>query len=176
MAVVRSLTEAKILDELDRGIVGMTLEPSGNLKASTRGGSVIQIGNVRGTPGSPGSPGSPGQQGTTGVNQDTGWINVSTFGSSWASFGPSWTPRFRKLNGVVYLNGLLSGTISNITLFTLPEGFRPTASELHLIGHCGNPGGNTTWGIGISPDGKVAYKFGGQQTWFSIDAVSFAAG
>lgn len=52
---------------------------------------------------------------------DSGWINI-TLTNSWVTNG-GLTPAYRKLNGVVYLRGRISGGSGNP--FTLPAGYRP---------------------------------------------------
>lgn len=52
---------------------------------------------------------------------DTGWINLALL-NSWVTSG-GLTPGYRKLNGVVYLRGRISG--GSGTPFTLPAGYRP---------------------------------------------------
>lgn len=55
---------------------------------------------------------------------DTDWI-YPTFASGWSAFDAFHiAPRYRRLNGVVYLQGLAKGP-SGSTIFTLPAGFRP---------------------------------------------------
>lgn len=58
---------------------------------------------------------------------DSGWI-VPTLGNSWVNHGGVYaTAAYRKINGVVYLKGLIkNGTLAQ-TVFQLPVGYRPTA-------------------------------------------------
>lgn len=61
---------------------------------------------------------------------DTGWI-TPTLLNSWVNFGaPYRTCQYRRLNGVVYVSGLLKSgtTTANTVLFNLPAGFRPSAN------------------------------------------------
>jgi hypothetical protein len=50
------------------------------------------------------------------IGGDTGWLNLAGVGG---------TVQYRRLNGVVYLQGSTTPTASNQTQFTLPVGFRP---------------------------------------------------
>jgi hypothetical protein len=61
---------------------------------------------------------------------DTGWVAMS-LSNGWVTFGGAFqTPRYRRLNGVVYVQGFIkSGTTADNTLiYTLPAGFRPAAT------------------------------------------------
>lgn len=62
---------------------------------------------------------------------DTGWITPSLL-NSWVSVGGQ-TIQYRRLNGIVYLRGRASGG-TTATIFTLPEGFRPTQSFVVAVG------------------------------------------
>lgn len=57
---------------------------------------------------------------------DSGWITVSAFSNSWGH--GSVDVAYRKLNGVVYLRGVISGGSSGAA-FTLPAGYRPGESS-----------------------------------------------
>lgn len=58
---------------------------------------------------------------------DTTWTNVASFTNSWTSVQ---TPRFILLGRIVYLNGVITGGTIATTAFTLPVGYRPSASCL----------------------------------------------
>lgn len=65
---------------------------------------------------------------------DTGWVALP-LSNTWVNFGGGYSAaRYRRLNGVVYVTGLIkSGTVSpGSTIGTLPAGFRP-ASQLPKI-------------------------------------------
>jgi hypothetical protein len=65
--------------------------------------------------------------------EDSGWVEITTFVSGWSSYqvgiGNDWTPRYRKRNGVVNLEGLVNGGPTG-TCTTLPVGFRPGTGRL----------------------------------------------
>jgi hypothetical protein len=67
---------------------------------------------------------------------DTGWIQITTFVNSWTATDPVY---YRRLNGVVYWRGTLSGGTS-AAMFTIPAGFRPVSAGAFL---CAN-GTSTT--------------------------------
>jgi hypothetical protein len=61
---------------------------------------------------------------------DTDWIELTGFINGASAYqtglGNPWTPRYRKQNGVVYLEGLVNaGTTATVHICTLPAGFRP---------------------------------------------------
>ena len=62
---------------------------------------------------------------------DSSWINITTFSNSTSSFDANTTVRYRRKNGIVYLDGSIKGgTVqtngTTYLLFTLPTGYRPT--------------------------------------------------
>ena len=63
---------------------------------------------------------------------DSGWVNITSFGTGWAAFNANWPPQYRKLsNGMVMLRGLLAKSSALTlpeTMVTLPAGFRPVMS------------------------------------------------
>lgn len=69
---------------------------------------------------------------------DSGWIDVGTTGAppflnSWTNYGSTWSKAgYRKINGIVYLKGLVSRSTSRaFSVFALPVGYRPEA-DLHV--------------------------------------------
>lgn len=66
----------------------------------------------------------------------TGWLNGA---SPYATSG-SWVPRYRKVNGIVYMAGLFNSgaTTTPLHVFTLPVGYRPGSGETMIaIPHTG---------------------------------------
>ena len=64
------------------------------------------------------------------VREDTGWI-TPTLLNGWVNLGGSnRSAQYRRLNGVVSITGTLKSgvTAANTVIFTLPAGFRPSAS------------------------------------------------
>lgn len=65
------------------------------------------------------------------VAGDTGWI-AAPLVNSWVNYGGAYgAARYRRLNGVVYITGLVKlGSIAGAAaIFTLPAGFRPAAQR-----------------------------------------------
>lgn len=59
------------------------------------------------------------------VGDDTGWIPAPLV-NGWVDYGSNWTgARYRRVNGMVYLQGVVKNGTAPGTIFTLPEGFRP---------------------------------------------------
>jgi hypothetical protein len=57
---------------------------------------------------------------------DTGWISVTSFNNNFSGGSVA----YRRINGVVYLRGRVSGGTAGSGAFVLPEGFRPSAIEV----------------------------------------------
>jgi len=68
--------------------------------------------------------------GSAWVTNDTGWITPG-LGSSWVVSG-GLTPQYRRLNGIVFMRGRISGGTS-ATVFTLPAGFRPSQTLVTAV-------------------------------------------
>jgi hypothetical protein len=69
--------------------------------------------------------GTPGTWNSIGGVTDTAWTNVPSLSGSWVNSSP--VPAYVRINGIVYLRGvIISGTI-NTAAFTLPAGYRPSA-------------------------------------------------
>lgn len=62
---------------------------------------------------------------------DSGWI-AATLAGTWTNFGSGWhTAAYRKIDGVVYLRGLVTGGTG--TILTLPAGYRPAATLMFPV-------------------------------------------
>jgi len=71
---------------------------------------------------------------------DTGWINA-TLSSGWTPVGiPGNTMQYRRLNGIVYIQGAAGTTGAGATAFTLPVGFRPAAQKVLWVDGSGVQG------------------------------------
>ena len=81
----------------------------------------------------------------------TAWIQVGTFQNSWSA---STTVYYRKLNGVVYLRGIIAGG-STGTAFILPSGFRPITNSAFSV-----VSGATQTTVTVSAAGLVAATSG----------------
>lgn len=112
---------------------------------------------------------------------DSGWLKVGTSGNSpflngWANYptGDWADAAYRKINGIVFLKGLLTRASSrNIAMFQLPIGFRPFES-MHFGTLTQNVSDSDYLGIHIGTTGMVSGRaIGGG--WVSVDGVSFPA-
>lgn len=66
---------------------------------------------------------------------DSGWI-APTLLNSWVNFGSTFdTAAYRKIGEVVYVRGLIKSgtTTSGTTIFTLPSGYRPSATRKAIV-------------------------------------------
>lgn len=104
---------------------------------------------------------------------DSGWL-VPTLSSSWVNYGSNYSiARYRKKDGVVYLEGMLnSGTYANNSgttpIFTLPVGMRPSKRLLHSV----KTSSATIPGrVDIFENGVVQAVEG--SGWLSLDGIVF---
>ena len=95
---------------------------------------------------------------------DSGWITVS-FQNGWSHYDSTYGDvRYRKINGVVHIEGLMKGgTISTSSpAFTLPVGFRP---KTRLLGVTYSSGGAGR--LDINTNG-YALPYSGSNVWYSV--------
>jgi hypothetical protein len=112
-----------------------------------------------------GTPGTWVQVGAGAT--DTAWTAVSAFTNSWVSFGaPEFAPGFRLVNGWVRLRGCMKSGTSGTAAFTLPSGYRPTAT-------CGFPAvaNGAFASVSIASTGAVTAT--GSNASFFLDNISF---
>jgi hypothetical protein len=104
--------------------------------------------------------------------EDSGWLflGVDTpFGTSWVDYGSTYAgARYRKINNVVYIEGLVkNGTIGQ-SIFTLPVGYRPYGRIMFAT-----VSNNLFGRLDILSDGTVMPQVG-NSSYFSI-SCSFVA-
>jgi hypothetical protein len=97
-------------------------------------------------------------------------------GTGWTGIGPVSETRavgYRKdAGGVVHLQGAVGRTSgTNDVISQLPPGFRP-AGKVYLLAFAN---GGTTAALEVDPDGALRYFGGGQETFISLEDVSFIA-
>lgn len=107
---------------------------------------------------------------------DSGWLNLS-LNTGWTVYSSgSWgNLMYKKINGVVYLRGLVNNaTASNTTIATLPVGYRPTttARMVASMGHATSVG-TAAARIDISLGGVITVPAGPYSNWLSLN-ISFA--
>lgn len=103
---------------------------------------------------------------------DSGWVNLP-YANGWRDYGGSWEPgRYRKLNGVVYLQGLISsGTVtSQTTMATVPAGFRPAGDKHYPVASAAAYGQ-----INVFADGRITTNAPLSNAWVSLANVSWIA-
>ena len=121
---------------------------------------------------------------------DTGWISaVSLLKSGFAQHSASDPPVYRKVGKTVRLSGAvtptatISGSDDEVTIYTLPAGYRPSASCYSLC----QGSGNAIWLCGVTTDGavtfsrhrdatitnKYAYANTGASEWLKFDVTFF---
>lgn len=112
----------------------------------------------------------------TGANlNDSGWITPTPYGGSWVGAGGSWegSAGYRKINGIVYLKGvLINGTVGQAPFF-LPAGYRPLKDRGF---YTGAPNGTTQTRTHIrASDGAVYIDVGGTNGGWFLDGINFPA-
>lgn len=110
------------------------------------------------------------------------WNNITSFSSPISNYDSSNPVRYRKKNGVVYLEGYIKGGTSQTNgtgygLFTLPTECRPTRAISFPIVRAGNTSGtiptSTVVGrIDILPNG-IVYGVNYSNIWSSLSGISF---
>lgn len=102
------------------------------------------------------------------------WIALALL-NSWANYGGgTYTAAFnRDSMGAVRIRGLIRNglTTAGTILCYLPSGYRPL-SQVNAVAMCS---GGTTAHVQIRPDGAVTILAGGNNTWLSLDNISFLA-
>lgn len=100
--------------------------------------------------------------------EDTGWINATLL-NSWVAFGSGFsTPGYRRLNGMVYLRGVVKDGVltQGTSIFTLPAGFRPSATLRFATVS------STAFAImHVTAAGAVATEIVGSASSLSLDSV-----
>jgi hypothetical protein len=102
----------------------------------------------------------------------TAWTGATLL-NSWVNFGaPDQGARYRKIGGVVYLQGLIrSGTATAGTIvLTLPAGFRPAAT---LVFATFNASGATR--LDVDASGNVSGPLGLVATYTTLSGIQFPA-
>lgn len=83
------------------------------------------------------------------------------------------SPSFRRINGIVYLRGLIEKTsaiVSGETMFTLPVGYRPILQAHMFV----TISANALARVDIQSTGVVTI-LSGNASWLSLDGISFPA-
>ena len=91
----------------------------------------------------------------------------------WVNHGGTYNDAgyFKDSQGIVHLKGLLKGGKVEVTIFTLPSGYRPEARQLHPVyTHQGFIGR-----LDIFMDGRV-FLTDGMSGFLSLDGITFRAG
>lgn len=103
---------------------------------------------------------------------DTGWIDMSPYFAAGVSvFGGGYqTPRFRRLNNRVYVEGMVSlNTTTPKLLATLPAGFIPALAHIYST----EQSGYTPVRVDVQPSGGIVQVTGSTHTWVSLAGINF---
>ena len=91
---------------------------------------------------------------------DSGWQTL-TLGSDFAAYSTTTIPKYRKVGKVVEVCGVLkptatiTGSTTQYTIGTLPEGFRPTNSQVTIV--C-QGSGQAVWTLTITTAGVMTFS------------------
>lgn len=111
---------------------------------------------------------------------DSLYREMDSFGSNFEPYGGNFRAvRCRKVNGVVYLKGLINVKTElqgvDDIICTLPSGFRPSGTV--YVNACSSSGeyayGMHTCPITIRPDGSIHLHNGHVRGWLSLDGISY---
>ena len=92
---------------------------------------------------------------------DTGWVTLP-MSNSWVNFGGAYgSARYRRINGIVYVTGLIKSGATNpgFTIGTLPAGFRPAAYVMKPVPISGGVGTIDVTPAGLVLAGTVSATF-----------------
>jgi len=103
------------------------------------------------------------------TNSSITWTYPS-FTNSWVNYGGSYTDaRYIKINGTVYIEGLVKSGTVDTSIFTLSAGSRP--SSIHLIKSALNTSNGVHYQMRIFTSGAVIVY--GSNGWCSITCSFF---
>ena len=91
---------------------------------------------------------------------DSGWI-TATLTSTFTTYSSDTEPKYRKIGkmvevlGAVKSKSAIAGSSSQYTIFTLPEGYRPSHTAIIVI--CQGSGTNI-WTLRVEPSGAVSFS------------------
>ena len=104
------------------------------------------------------------------LESDSGWI-IPSLENGFLNYNTFWfgEARYRKKNGIVYMEGLVKDCSANGVLFTLPLGFRP--SNLLMLSNISYTGTYTVGRIDVKSNGEVSVVTVGDFT--NLSGISF---
>lgn len=122
-----------------------------------------------------------GQSGAVNIPiGDSGWQNVTTFATNITNFSTATELKYRKLNGVVFLEGCIKGGANQTNgqsylLFTLPVGYRPARRiSINLLRANTSLTTYKTGRLDIDSNGSV-YGVDYGALWSTLSGISFLA-
>lgn len=102
--------------------------------------------------------------------EDSGWINLTI--DSGSGQGAPYRPRYRKLNNVVYVEGVVSNVNQGDIIATLPAGFRPT-NRITTLSSSDTIGAFIS--LRVNEDGQIAVHRLSGTTSVILDSLIFPA-
>ncbi|MXN92324.1 hypothetical protein GR160_13935 [Flavobacterium sp. Sd200] len=110
--------------------------------------------------------------------EDTGWQTISTFSNSTSALDAVNSVRYRRKNGVVFLDGKIKGgtaqdgTTTGLALFTLPSGYRPARKTSFTVIKADSSSIFNVGRIDIDSTGTV-YGVLYSTVWNNLSDISF---
>lgn len=106
--------------------------------------------------------------------EDSGWLDPTLISGSQPT-STNYLCKYRKINGIVYIKGVIAGLTGASQLFTLPTGYRPTGYQ-RFITNTGNTA-TTSNVVRIASNGEVLLQNTSNTGTFEItlDGISFVA-
>lgn len=86
---------------------------------------------------------------------DTGYANIALI-RGWVAYQNNTIPRYRRINGVVYLDGFIRSGGYGI-VGSLPEGFRPSQWTLKTVSYSSDQFGQRIGRLDIHPTGEIEF-------------------
>lgn len=106
--------------------------------------------------------------------EDTGWLDLTPYlVNGWVNYDNTYgPPRYRRKNGIVYVQGLIrSGTLGAIVA-TLPAGFRPPAGIPKLLFSVLGDA-NVPNRYDVDTNGNIINAGGASNGWSSLTGITF---
>ena len=104
-------------------------------------------------------------------NPTPAWINVTSFENGWGSYGSGYqAAQYRKVGDEVQVRGFIRAGTLNLSAFTLPAGYRPTATATHFA-----VASNDAFGmVRVYPDGRVMPATPSSNGWIELAPIRFS--
>jgi hypothetical protein len=112
-------------------------------------------------------------------DDDTNW-QFPTLGNSWTNYNTaSWEgAAYRRVQGVVFLQGLIKGGTTGQNIFVLPDGYRPVEREIFVGASPVGTSAGVSCRLDVYATGEVRvaqYFSSGTNNYVSLSGIRFHA-